>query len=134
MNQTEFDKVKAHPFHHYLGIKEIDAADEKARIVIPVQEKTLNPSGTFHGGVVYTLCDITAFCALISTMDEGEIGVTNNISIQMLRAARVGQEVIFQAKIIKRGKRLAFLECTAMVGDKIIAKASVTKTLIVLNE
>lgn len=26
MNQTEFNKVKAHPFHQYLGIKEIARA------------------------------------------------------------------------------------------------------------
>ena len=63
-------------------------------------------------------------------MQEGEIGVTNHLSIQVMRAVTTGSIVKFEAKIIKLGKRLAFLECEALSNDKLIAKATVTKTLL----
>lgn len=133
MNKTEFAKVKAHPFHHYLGVKDIDAKNGTAKMTITVSKNILNPSGTFHGGVLYTLCDVTAFCGLLSVLEEGAIGVTNHISIQVLRAAKLGDRITFQSKVVKQGKRLAFLECKATVEHKIIATANVTKTLLVLN-
>jgi len=132
MNQTELNKVKNHEFHKYLGVEDILAKDGKASIAIEVKEHLTNPSGTFHGGVLYTLCDITSFCALISQLEEKEIGVTNHFSIQPMRAVTVGTIVTFKAAIVKLGKRLAFVECTAYANDKIIAKSSVTKTLLKL--
>ncbi len=130
MNLTELNKVRTHPFHKYLGLEKIEAQDGQAIIELEVKAHTLNPGGTFHGGVIYTLCDITAFCALISQLNEKEIGVTNHFSIQVMRAVTLGLRVKFEAKIIKLGKRLAFLECEAFSNGKLIAKATVTKTLL----
>ena len=113
-----------------MGVEKVDAEEGKAVVEIEVKEHILNPSGVFHGGVIYTLCDLTAFCALISLLKEGEIGATNHISIQVMRAATLGAIVKFEAKIIKLGKRLAFLECEAFSNGKLIAKATVTKTLL----
>lgn len=130
MNKTEFDKVGTHALHKYLGIEEIEASNGKAIIEIEVQEHILNPSETLHGGIIYTISDIVAFCALISQLEEGQIGVTNNFSIQMMRAVRLGQQVKFEANLTKIGKRLAFLEVVVTSSEKLIAKASITKTLI----
>ena len=132
MNKTEFEKVKNHPYHQYLGIENIEAKNGKAEIELAVKSHILNPSGTFHGGVLYTLSDITAFCALISLLEENEIGVTNHFSIQVMRAVRTGTIISFQAEVIKLGKRLAFVECNAFANKKLVAKATVTKTLIKL--
>ena len=130
MNQSEFEKVKAHPFHHYLGIKDIQANEGHAEIEVTVAENTVNPAGTFHGGVIYTISDICAFCALISTLEEGQIGVTNSINIQVMRAVKKGDIVTFKAQLIKSGKRLAFLETNVYCQEKLIAKANITKTLL----
>ncbi len=132
MNQTELNKVKNHDFHKYLGIEDILAKDGKAIIEIEVKAHLLNPSGTFHGGVMYTLCDVTSFCALISQLGENEIGVTNHFSIQPMRAVTVGSIITFKAEVLKLGKRLAFVECLAFSKDKLIAKSTVTKTLLKL--
>ena len=130
MNLTELNKVRNHTFHNYLGVEKVEAQDGTAVVEIEVKAHILNPGGTFHGGVIYTLCDLTAFCALISQLNEKEIAVTNHISIQVMRAATLGAIVRFKAKTIKLGKRLAFLECEAFSNGKLIAKASVTKTLL----
>lgn len=130
MNQTEFDKVRNHEFHQYLGINNITAKDGKASLEVKIKKHILNPGGTFHGGIIYTLCDITAFCAIISQLNEGEIGVTNHISVQVMRAVTLGAIVEFEAKIIKLGKRLAFLESEAFSNGQLIAKATVTKTIL----
>ncbi len=132
MNLTELNKVRNHDFHKYMGVEKIEAQDGKAIVEIEVKEHVLNPTGAFHGGVIYTLCDLTAFCALLSQLNEGEIGATNHISIQVMRATTLGAIVKFEAKIIKLGKRLAFLESEAFSNGKLIAKATVTKTLLKL--
>ena len=74
MNLTELNKVRNHDFHKYMGVERVEAKEGKAIVKIEVKEHILNPSGVFHGGVIYTLCDLTAFCALISLLEEGEIG------------------------------------------------------------
>jgi len=132
MNLTELDKVRNHDFHKYLGIEKIEAQDGKAVVEIEVKAHILNPAGVFHGGVIYTICDLTAFCALLSQLNEGEIGATNHISIQVMRATTLGAVVKFEAKIVKLGKRLAFLESEVFSNGKLIAKATVTKTLLKL--
>jgi len=132
MNLTELNKVRNHDFHKYLGVEKIEAQDGKAVVEIEVKANVLNPAGAFHGGIIYTLCDVTAFCALLSQLNEGEIGATNHISIQVMRATTLGAIVKFEAKIIKLGKRLAFLETEAYANGKLIAKATVTKTLLKL--
>lgn len=134
VNQRELDKIREHPFHHYLGVETIDIINGKSIIPILVTDRVLNPAGTFHGGVLYTLCDVAAFSALMAALSEGEIGVTNNISVQAMRVAQLGDRLIFTGRIIKLGKRLAFIETEVMKGDQLIAKASITKTLIRLKK
>ena len=133
MNNIELDKIRNHPFHHYLGVETIDIIDRRSRVPIIVNERVLNPAGTFHGGVLYTLCDVAGFSALMAALPEGEIGVTNNISVQVMRPAQLGDELIFSGCVIKLGERLAFIETEVTQGDKLIAKASITKTLIKLK-
>ena len=130
MNLTELNKVRNHPLHKALGIHTIDAANGHSTIELIISEKILNPSGTFHGGVLYLISDVVAFCALMSVMEEGKIGVTNNINIQVMRHCNLGDSILFEGKVVKMGKRLAFLETTVKKEDKLIAKASITKTLI----
>jgi len=83
--------------------------------------------------LIYALCDVAAYSALLSIIDESESGVTHQINVQVLRPVRLGAELSLIASVVKRGKSLAFIESKAYVADKIVASASITKSIIKLS-
>jgi len=130
MNQSEFEKVNKVQFHKDLGLVFELPKDGKSIVHVTVDERHINTANIFHGGVLYACCDIAGFVALISVMDEGQMGVTNSISVQVMRSVVNGAVVEFHGEVIKLGRRLAFVETMAMSDGKVIAKASITKTMI----
>ncbi len=63
------------PFMHMLGIERMEADEGKVVVVMPVQEFHYNPLGTVHGGILSTLLDTAAGCAVHSTLPSG-VGYT----------------------------------------------------------
>jgi len=130
MNRSEFQKVKEVKLHKELGLQFADPSNGRSLITIQVDDRHINTAGVFHGGLIYCICDVAAFIALTSVIEEGELGVTNNIAVQVMRSVKRGALVEFRGEVIKQGKRLVFLESTAISNGKIIAKATITKTMI----
>ena len=128
--QNLLPMVLSHPLHRYIGVQDIDAADGNARIELTIDEHTVNPRGAFHGGVAYLLCDMACYAALLSVLSEGENAATHDLHVSMLRAAKLGERVVASAKVIKRGRNIAFMEATLHAGDKLLARATVTKSII----
>ncbi|KAL3831803.1 hypothetical protein ACJMK2_023506 [Sinanodonta woodiana] len=73
-----------------------------------VTEEHQNQGGTLHGGCTATLVDAVSTWALMAT-DENVAGVSVNMDISYMKAAKVGEDIVIEAKTLKRGKRLAFL-------------------------
>lgn len=128
--QQRLEAVRNHPLHRHLGITDISSEDGKGRLLASVGENAVNPAGKYHGGVVYMLCDICAYCGLLSRLEDNTDAVTHDIQISILAGAERGDEVIFESEVIKLGRRLAFLETRARAGDRLIATAKVTKSLL----
>ena len=122
--------VESHPLHRYIGVETIHAAQGRAHFEITVGSNTVNTYGAFHGGVVYTLCDMACYAALMSELAEGEDAVTHDIHVSLLRAAKIGDRIRFQGKVIKRGRNLGFMESEAYLGEQLIARATVTKSIL----
>lgn len=122
--------VESHPLHRYVGVETIHAEQGRAHFEITIGKNTVNPHGAFHGGVVYMLCDMACYAALMSELSAGENAVTHDIHVSVLRAAKIGDRVRFQGKVIKRGRNLGFMESEAYLGDQLIARATVTKSII----
>ena len=45
------------PFAELLGMRAKSVGDGRARFELEVEAKHLNPNGTLHGGVIYSLAD-----------------------------------------------------------------------------
>jgi len=60
------------PFAELLGMRAKFIGDGRARFELAVEPKHLNPHGTLHGGVVYSLADSAMGAALFSLLGEGE--------------------------------------------------------------
>ena len=122
--------VESHPLHRYIGVETLHAKQGRSHFEIVVGSNTVNPYGVFHGGVVYTLCDMACYVALLSELASGEDAVTHDIHVSVLRAAKIGDRIRFQGKVIKRGRNLGFMEAEAYLGEQLIARAAVTKSIL----
>ena len=75
-----------------------------------------------------TLIDSVSTLALTSDQNFS-YGVSVNMDISYVKAAKLGEEVLIEAKVLKRGKTLAFLDCelrNKATGD-LLVKGSHTK-------
>ncbi|MBU1195610.1 MAG: PaaI family thioesterase [Proteobacteria bacterium] len=129
MNQR-IQKVINHPLHQYLGVRSINTKEGAGTFSIEVSRNVLNPAGAFHGGVIYFLCDVCAYAGLLSLLDDKTEAVTHDIQVSVMSSAKLKDIVEFNSKIIRLGRRLCFIEVTAMVKDKIIATAKITKSIL----
>ena len=133
MNQNELDKVRSWPLHHSWGVQSIRALDGRSEISVQVNESMSNPAGTMHGGLIYALTDVAAYTALLSVVEENQTGVTHHINVQVLRPVQLGAVLRIEAEVIKRGRRLSFIESKAYIEDKVVALASITKSMVTLS-
>ena len=133
MNQNELDKVRSWPLHHSWGVQSIHALDGRSEISVQVNESMSNPAGTMHGGLIYALTDVAAYTALLSVVEENQTGVTHHINVQVLRPVQLGAVLRIEAEVIKRGRRLSFIESKAYMEDKVVTLASITKSMVTLS-
>lgn len=122
--------VLQHPLHRMMGVETIDAVDGQASLEIEVTAERVNAAGMFHGGLVYTLCDMACYAALLTQLEDGENATTHDLHVSLLRAARLGDRVRFVGRVLRKGRSLAFLEAEAWQGEQRIARATVTKSIL----
>lgn len=96
-------------------------------------ESVFNPIGVVHGGLVCTLLDSVAGCAVHSTLPAG-VGYTSvEIKVSYLRPVRADTgKLIAHGWVVKPGRRVAFAEADIRAPDgKVVATAS--STLLVMG-
>jgi acyl-coenzyme A thioesterase PaaI-like protein len=64
----------------------------------------------FSGPMVMGFADTAMYCCVMAAMGIGVIPVMANLSITFLRPARAA-DLIADARIVRRGGRLSYLEC-----------------------
>ena len=88
--------------------------------------KYWNPMNTLHGGVYCDLADIAMGFSFLTTLNKDELFTTVDLRINYLKPVTTGK-LIATSKIIKRGKRLGYVECEIVNEQgKLVAKASST--------
>jgi len=75
-----------------------------------VDKPHANLGGTLHGGFSAHLVDSVTSMALM-TNEGGMPGVSVDIHMTYIKAAKIGEEILIEAKTLKKGRTLAFLEC-----------------------
>ena len=89
---------------------EKSGADGVARLRQRYHPKMLRPGGTVSGPTLMGLADIALYVAVLAAIGPVELAVTTQLSINFLRKAPAGADLIAEAKLLKRGKRLAMGE------------------------
>ena len=91
-------------------------------------ESAYNPIGVVHGGLVCTLLDSVAGCAVHTTLPSGTGYTSLEIKVNYLRAVRAGEgELRAIGRVTKPGRRAAFAEGEVRDSqDRLVATASST--------
>ncbi|XP_059119233.1 acyl-coenzyme A thioesterase 13 [Peromyscus eremicus] len=108
----------------------VSAAPEKLVCEMKVEEQHTNKLGTLHGGLTATLIDSISTVALMCT-ERGVPGVSVDLNITYMSPAKMGEEIVITAHILKQGKTLAFasVDLTNKATGKLIAQGRHTKHL-----
>jgi len=112
-------------FRQLIGVIVTDHGDGRARAVLDADERHLNAHGTVHGGALATLCDSAMGTAVAAAGADGP--VTVEMKVTYLRPAEPG-EVVADAEVRKRGKRIIVVEAEVTQENETVALASATFT------
>ncbi len=91
-----------------------------------VDESVYNPIGVVHGGLVCTLLDTVAGCAVHSTLPQG-VGYTSiELKVTYLRAVtQASGRLTAVGTVVKPGRRVAFAEGQVLdAAGRVVATAS----------
>lgn len=121
------------PFVASLGIEAETVEEGRCRSVLALAPEHLQHDGYVHAGVMATLADHTAGAAASTMLRPGQIVLTAEFKISLLRAAR-GDRLRCVAEVIKPGSRVTFAEatvtCEADGGSRVVARASVSLAVV----
>lgn len=114
------------PYAAALGIEVASVDGERAELRLPFREANANPGGALHGGVAASLAVIGANVVTRAALGE-ESGPWHTVGLHVsYLAAAINEPVGAQARLLRRGKELCFLDVEVATGDgKAIARASV---------
>ena len=139
MKQTISEEVKRifnrAPFIADLGIQLDSLGQGECTTVLLLQPRHLQQDGYVHAGVQATMADHTAGAAAATLLQVGQIVLTAEFKINLLRAAK-GDRLICRAKVLKPGKQLTVVESeifsVASETEKLVSKATVTIAVVTL--
>lgn len=121
------------PFIHHLGIELVDVGPGWCETALTARPEHFQQDGFFHAGVQATLADHTAGAAAGTLMALGEIVLTAEFKINLLRPAQ-GERLRGRAEVLRAGKTLTVVESAVYAQsqnqEKLVAKAMVTLALV----
>lgn len=107
-----------------------DLRPEPGRVVVemPAAEFHYNPLGGVHGGVISTLLDTAAACAVHTTLAVGEFYTSVDLTVKFLRPVTVDSGLLTcEGTVIQRGRRTALAQAQLTDGaGKLVAHATST--------
>jgi len=121
LNYTEMVRERS-PFVKFLGLQIHKFDNGYCQCSLEIKNDLLNSHKAVHGGVIYTMADVTMGSALYSTFKKDELAATIEIKINYLKPAQA-KTLICEAKIIQKGKNIAVLEAEIKYNDTLVAKA-----------
>ncbi|MCU1725624.1 PaaI family thioesterase [Pseudomonas sp. 7P_10.2_Bac1] len=112
-------------FSTLIGCRVESVEDGVAHVALSLEPQLRNRGGKMHGGVIFSLVDITMGLACSGAHGFDRQSVTIECKINYLRSVSDG-DVLCIAKVIHPGRRTLVVEADVMQGDKLVAKAQGT--------
>jgi uncharacterized protein (TIGR00369 family) len=116
------------PIAGLMAFDMVSAEPGKVVFTCRPDESAFNPIGAVHGGLVCTLLDSVAGCAMHSTLPQGRGYTSVEIKVNYLKAVRLSSGLLTATgTVVKGGARVGFTE--GVVTDEagaVVATASST--------
>jgi len=111
-----------------MACKVVGGSPGQCTFSMVVDKAHANLGGTLHGGFSAHLVDSITTMALM-TNEGGMPGVSVDMNLTYIKAAKIGEEILIEAKTLKKGRTLAFLECEIRnkESNALLVKGSHTK-------
>lgn len=103
--------INSNRFGELLGMDFDISQPGKISYRMPITEKHLATPQAAHGGAVSALMDATmGVCALSQVLENDRVVSTIEMKISFLAPAILGDTLLGEARIVKSGKRILFVE------------------------
>src|SRR5258708_10657276 len=103
------------------------------RLSLPAEPHLTNSLGKVHGGVIMSLLDV-ALCTAARTLHPESVGViTINMSTSFIGAGD-GARLLADARVMKDGRSLSFVEAEAKNEDGTLVAKAVATVRVLLKE
>jgi uncharacterized protein (TIGR00369 family) len=106
-------EVPPPPAMQMLGMSGMEADEGRVTVFMMPYEFHYNPLGTVHGGVLATILDTAAACAVQSTLPAG-VGLTSvDLNVKFIRPVTVDSGLLrCEGVVLSRGRRTALAEAS----------------------
>jgi len=117
-------KAKGEPIASFLKMQLLELSPGYAKVAMKVRPEHQNFHGMTFGGIVMAIAD-QAFGYAVNSVDFPS--VASQFNTHFIAAARVGDELIAEGRVVKSGRRVSIAEVTVTNQEgKLIAKATGT--------
>ncbi len=107
-------RLPAPPMAELIGARLVSVGDGEVRFAWTPDESAYNPIGTVHGGLLCTLLDSAAGCAVHTLLPAGTGYASIEIKVSYLKALRADSgEIDVHGRALQIGRRVAFAEAHA---------------------
>ncbi len=133
-NKTEVERIfSSAPFIADLGLEPVSIESGECRSRLVLANRHLQQDGFVHFGVQATVADHTAGAAGASMAKAGQIVLTADFSLKLLRSAK-GTHLECIATVLKAGSSLTVVESEVYCGTaddmRLVSKATVTLAVV----
>jgi len=117
-------RAEGEPIASFLKMRLLELSPGYAKVAMKVRPEHQNFHGMTFGGIVMAIAD-QAFGYAVNSVDFPS--VASQFNIHFIAAAKVGDELIAEGRLMKSGKRVSIAEVTVTNQEgKLIAKATGT--------
>ncbi len=117
-------RAEEEPVASFLGLKLLELSPGYARVEITLRPEHLNFNGLVFGGIIMAVAD-QSFAYTVNSVTPSSIATQFNI--HFIAAARVGDTLVAEGRLLKQGGRVSTAEMTVTTREgKLIARATGT--------
>jgi uncharacterized protein (TIGR00369 family) len=101
------------PMAALIGAELLAVGDGEARFACTPDSSTYNPMGIVHGGLLCTLLDTAAGCAVHTLLPAGAGFSSIELKVSFLAPLHAGERTEVRGSVLRIGRRVAFAEAHA---------------------
>ena len=117
-------EAKNEPIASFLNMQLLELQPGYARVMLKVLPEHQNFNGVAFGGITMAVAD-QAFAYTVNSMRRPN--VASQFNIHFIAAAKAGDELIAEGRVVKSGRKVSIAEMTVTNQDgKLIARATGT--------